>query len=828
MAQQNMELFSTEQMNGTAYIVGQVNQIFFQSAENFYKVLLITIKDRNFEWPEKTITVTGSFADIREETEYRFTGHLVKHPKYGQQFQAENYQTETPTSKEGLITYLSSSQFPGIGKKTAQNIVKKLGQDAVNILMQDPKQAQNLGLSAKQKSSLLENLQADQGVEQTIIGLNSLGFSSNMAARIYAFFQEDTLKTIHEDPYQLSIHINGIGFYRADQIAQQLGFASDAAGRLRGAIFQVLYEYGSSEGNIFIPGQILLQKAQQLLEEGRNLEIDPDKIADEMVKLAQQRKLVTENNNFYLKKYYYGEWDIATEMARLLSDDEEESTSVEKLTADLAHVEDEMNIEYDSAQKEAIVSALTSKILLLTGGPGTGKTTIINGLVALYAYENKIDLESKNLPILLAAPTGRAAKRMSEMTGLPASTIHRLLGINGHDDELPEDLDELDGKLLIIDETSMVDTDLMKVLLKSIPDHMQVIFVGDRHQLPSVGPGQVFGDLLASDVLPKKELTHIYRQGAYSSIISLAHAVNQGKLPADFTEQQGDRSFIPCGPLQVPDVIAQVVKVALRKGNSKDDIQVLAPMYRGPAGIDNLNQLLQSIMNHKHPRQKEIQLGNQRARIGDRVLQLVNDPEKNIYNGDIGRVVSIDVGGQGKSEGRDSISVSFEQNEVTVEKKDWNNLTLAYCLSIHKSQGGEFPIVILPMVKQFSRMFARNLLYTAITRAKEKLILVGDIESFQQSVTKVSQNRLTTLKQRLQTELGVSENSPAKESLPEKEQHQMEVTTGSGDVTKSVPDGKSIPQEEPGIGKVLTPQLVRSQKIDPMIGMGDLIPNDFM
>ncbi|WP_405076614.1 ATP-dependent RecD-like DNA helicase [Ligilactobacillus acidipiscis] len=837
MVQQNIELFGTPQLRDEAFVVGQVAQVFFQSSANFYKVLLVKIKDKNFDWSESTITVTGNFADIKEETPYRFSGRLVKHPKYGQQFQADNYQTEIPSSKEGIVTYLSSSQFPGIGEKTAERIVQKLGNDAVSVLLQDPNKVKKLGLNEKQQKSLLDNLEADQGIEQIIIGLNSLGFSSNMAARIYSYFQEDTLNTIHDDPYQLSIHINGIGFYRADQIAEQLGFKPDDSGRLRGAIFHVLFEYSSSEGNTFVPGNILLQKVQQLLEEGRNVEIDPNKIADELIKLVDQRKLAVENNNFYLKKYFYGEWDIATQLARLMQEDSEQPLADEKqLTADLSQIETQMNIEYDLFQRDAITKALTSKVFLLTGGPGTGKTTIINAIVALYAYENDIDLEAKRLPILLAAPTGRAAKRMSEMTGLPASTIHRLLGINGHEEQLPEEVDELDGTLLIIDETSMVDTDLMKILLKSIPDAMQVIFVGDRHQLPSVGPGQVFADMLASDLLPKKELTKIYRQGENSSIISLAHAVNQGELPVDFSQQQNDRSFIRCTAKQVPQVIAQVIEVALRKGNSKDDIQVLAPMYRGPAGIDSLNDLLQEIMNPHHTRQKEIEVRGHHLRIGDRVLQLVNDPEKNIYNGDIGKIVAIDIGNKGQKAGPDSVTISFEQNEVEVEKKDWNNLTLAYCLSIHKSQGGEFPIVILPMVPQFARMFARNLLYTAITRAKEKLILVGDLESFRRSISKVAQNRLTTLKQRLETELGDEKQVGANDDSTQLTQPAVQVERDGSQPKKTKQDGtlgKNTAEEFNqrqvlNESYTLTLQLIESQNIDPMIGMDGVRPIDFM
>ena len=458
---------------------------------------------------------------------------------------------------------------------------------------------------------------------------------------------------------------------------------------------------------------------------------------------------------------------------------------------------------------------------MLTGGPGTGKTTIINGIVAMFAELNGIDLErirqqkdDSHLPILLAAPTGRAAKRMTETTGLPARTIHRLLGINGHDEELSESkVDELSGDLLIIDETSMVDTELMDVLLGAIPYNMQVIFVGDKDQLPSVGPGQVFADLLESDELPKKELTRIYRQSDDSSIVELSHSIQQGQLPPDFTQQHADRSFIACNAFQVPDVLKQVVQLWLSKGNSIDDLQVLAPMYKGVAGIDNLNNRMQAIVNPAKHGRKEVQVNQQVFRIGDRVLQLVNDPEHNIFNGDIGKVIGIDLKSAKNHVPTDKIIVDFDGNEVGYEKRNWNQLTLAYCMSIHKSQGGEFPLIILPMVRQFSRMFARNLLYTAVSRAKQKLVLLGEVEAFKKSVSIVSSNRQTGLKEMLWEAFGDHEKvNLIEDPVSEDESETVEA------------DDQELNQNS----NVLTNSMIESGKIDPLIGMNGIQPKDFM
>lgn len=788
------------------YVEGKVKSIFFQSPDSFYKVLLISVKKASFKWKEHTITVTGNFANLQEENEYKFIGHLVEHPRYGKQFKADTYEVNMPDTTEGLINYFSSEKFAGIGKKTAERIVKILGENALQLLIQDPQRADNLGLSKRQAQTLKEGVKDNNQADSIIIGLNNYGFSSNLSAKIFAKYHEKALDIINENPYKLSIDIEGIGFIKADQIAKEMGIKADSPVRINGAIFQVINDLCFENGNTFVQSKELIESSIKLLEKGRQIIIDPSEVADQILELEKQHKIVIDHHHIYLRKLFQEERGIANKLYAIIKNQKPLNYDLTQLKKKLDNVEKKLQIKFDQIQKEAIFTAINSQVFLLTGGPGTGKTTIINGIVELFAKLNQVDLEVikqgenlKNSPILLAAPTGRAAKRMTETTALSARTIHRLLGINGHDEDLSETkLDELAGDLLIVDETSMVDTELMDILLEAIPIGMQLIFVGDKNQLPSVGPGQVFADMLASDQIPKKELTKIYRQSKDSSIIELSHSIQEGKLPFDFTAQHPDRSFIECNAFQVPQVLRQVVQLWIDKGNSVDDLQVLAPMYKGSAGIDNLNRELQAIINPPAQRRKEIEVNHQVFRIGDRVLQLVNDPEHNIFNGDIGKIIGIDQKDAKKHIPVDKIIVDFDGNEVSYERKEWNQLTLAYCMSIHKSQGGEFPLVILPMVRQFARMFARNLLYTAISRAKKKLVLLGEVSAFKKCVETVSSNRQTGLQEMILSAFGV-EKPQAK---------QLEIKDNS----------------EP----ILTLKMINEGLIDPLIGMQGVKPSDFM
>jgi len=452
--------------------------------------------------------------------------------------------------------------------------------------------------------------------------------------------------------------------------------------------------------------------------------------------------------------------------------------------------------------------------MILTGGPGTGKTTVVRGIVEVFAELHGLSLNpieyakrEEPFPIVLAAPTGRAAKRLSESTGLPAMTIHRLLGFNGQEKNNEEEIGrEIQGRLVIIDEMSMVDTWLSHQLLKSISPDAQVVLVGDQDQLPPVGPGQVLKDLLASKIVPTIELTEVYRQAEGSTIIEMAHQIKKGLVPDNLAVKTSDRSFIKASAEQIASVVTQVVKSAMAKGQSIRDIQVLAPMYKGPAGIDRLNKEIQELVNpNEDGTRKEVKYGDTIFRIGDKVLQLVNQPEKNVFNGDIGEIIAI-LKAKETVEKQDQVVVSYDGNEVVYERGDLNQITLAYCCSIHKAQGSEFQTVIMPIVRSYSKMLRRNLIYTGITRAKNFLILCGEPEELKKGIERTDDlKRFTTLKDRL---------NPA-------ETDEKETEMNSHPLGDRVEENEATP-----LPPVLNAETV--SKIHPMIGMEGITPYDFL
>lgn len=725
------------------YIKGTAIVTVFHNEENLYNVTRIRIKETNVSMDDKEAIVTGYFPRLNEDELYTFIGNFKEHPKFGLQFQVEQFKKELPQSKQGVIQYLSSDLFNGIGKKTAENIVEALGERAIYRMLQDPTVLKKVPrLSADKAEKLIAQLREHQGLEEVMVKLTDLGFGPQLSMKIFQAYKQEALEVIQTNPYQLVEDVQGIGFNRADELGRKLGLATNHPNRLRAGILYVIEHECNQMGHVYVKAEQLYQKTGELLQKSRQEPLSEMDITREIDALKEEKKIIIDDDKMYFPPLFYAEKGVVKAISKLMAQTEyaEQFPESEFLLA-LGELEERLGVQYAPSQREGIQKALLSPMLLLTGGPGTGKTTVIKGIVELYAELHGCSLnpgdykKDEGFPVLLVAPTGRAAKRMSEATGLPAVTIHRLLKWNGQEGFDHNEENPINGKLLIVDEVSMVDLWLAHQLFKSLPASIQVVLVGDEDQLPSVGPGQVLKDLLHSEAVPTVRLTDVYRQEEGSSIIDLAHEIKKGRLPSDLTNQQGDRSFIRCYGGQITDVVKQVCGNAVKKGYTAKDIQVLAPMYKGPAGIDKMNEVLQELFNPASHQRRELKHGDVTYRVGDKVLQLVNQPDSNVFNGDMGEIVSVFFAKE-NTEKQDMLVISFEGNEVTYTKQDFNQITHAYCCSIHKSQGSEFPIVVLPIVKSYYRMLRRNLLYTAVTRSKQFLILCGEEEAFQIGVNR--------------------------------------------------------------------------------------------
>ncbi|MDF7626901.1 ATP-dependent RecD-like DNA helicase [Lactobacillaceae bacterium L1_55_11] len=809
-------------------VTGTLGRVIFSAQDSYFKILSIEVEDTNIDgWNEPEMIVTGSFADVQEGGNYTFYGRLVNHPKYGQQLKVDHYQNELPSGRDGLVKYLSSDQFKGVGAKTAAKIVDHLGEEALDLIVADPTVLRGI-VKPDIAKNIAQTLQSNLGLEQLFVQAGRLGISNELAGRLYDQYGSEAQDIISQHPYRLVFEFDGLSFRKVDQLAQRLNLAGDSPQRYQAAVYAALAAAGQHYGHTYLSQTQLVSAVAQLLGSS---DLNLDQIVDDAQQaLVKDDLVVVADGHSYTRPLYQDESEVAARLLALKNSQSQLKFTPKQIAKNLVVPKD---IQLDQRQVEAVEQGLAAHVFVLTGGPGTGKTTIIQAIVA--TYERLLDrmAEEHDEPeqwrfdhrVRLASPTGRAAKRMTEVTGYEATTIHRLLGMV--DFKQPEfNADQpLSGGLLIVDEASMLDIELADKLLAAVPDDMRIIFVGDSDQLPSVGPGNVLADLLASHQIDLSQLDVIYRQGRGSSINSLAASIKAGQLPDDFEENKGDRSTFLVSSDQAPQAVGQVLQAAIKKGFTAQDVQILTPMYKGSSGVVALNQLAQECFNPSRPGQKSLQRGQFVFRKGDKVLQLENDSERDIYNGDMGTVLAVhyqkDPGQQA-----DGLVVDFDGKEATYDKKDLGQLTLAYATTVHKAQGNEFKLVLLVLADQFHMMLNRNLLYTGLTRAKEALILVGSRAAFERAAQTPVPPRQTALAQCLQDgKAGVKESVSQAKTAGTNTAKSNQSTILAATPSRSNP---ATSQPDAAAKHELTVAAIQDQSIDPMIGMGDLKPADFM
>ena len=699
-----------------------VERITFQSPETGYSILKVNVKD----YPD-LVTVVGNLADVVVGSVLLIEGEWKNHPKYGTQFLAQKWEETMPATAYGIEKYLGSGLIKGVGAVYAKKIVQKFGTNTIAIIEDSPERLAEVdGIGEKRIQRISESWERQKEIKNIMIFLQNYDISTSYAVKIYKHYGNDSIETVKKNPYQLADDIWGIGFKTADKIAFKLGFEKDNPERCRSGILYTLNQL-ADEGHVYAEKEQLLKKCQELLE------VDISIVENALNATVSRNDLIIENDAIYLPAFYYAECGVAEKLLELTESD---TILNNQIQVNISALQQKLNIQYDDIQAQGIQQAVSSKVMILTGGPGTGKTTTTLGIIeALKSLDNKI---------LLAAPTGRAAKRMTEATGMEAKTIHRLLEFSPEKGYQRNKENTLDGDVLIVDESSMIDIVLMYSLLKAIPLHMKLILVGDIDQLPSVGAGNVLRDIIDSQRFPVIRLIRIFRQAQSSQIIMNAHRINHGQYPNLRNQLGTDFFFIECEePEQAASQIVGLVQSRLPKycHVNPTDIQVLTPMQKGVIGAANLNQLLQQNLN---PSQTWLTHGSRTYRLHDKVMQIKNNYDKDVFNGDIGTIFDINTIDK-------ELTVQFENRFVTYDSSDLDELVLAYAITIHKSQGSEYPIVVMPIMMTHFIMLQRNLIYTGITRAKKMLVLVGTKKAVSYAVHHVTvTKRNTKLKERLQ------------------------------------------------------------------------------
>jgi exodeoxyribonuclease V alpha subunit len=725
------------------YIKGIYRKCIYDSKKG-YIIGLFKVKDTNDpsmeDYKNKTITFTGTFPALNIDDTYLFFGEPVKHARYGFQYNVNNFERVKPEDIDGVIEFLSSDLFPGIGDKLASKIVETLGLNALELIMEDPTVLSMIPrLSNKKAATIYNNLLKYEQSHTVIVYLTELGFAIKDAMSIYNTYKGNTESVIKENIYSLISDVPEINFSKVDSVALKNGIDHLDRNRVKAIIISVMEKLCFNNGDSYLDVETIFKYVQAFLK----VPLMINNFDEYLFELEKENKIIKYNDVYYLFDLFKAEDNVAKEILRKASIDEIKNT---KIIPYLEHLEEVFEIKYNDKQKEAIIKALTNNILIITGGPGTGKTTIINAIVKLYQELNDMTFDRAKQDIALLAPTGRASKRMAESTGYPASTIHRFLKCNKDNNEFAVNEENKDqSKLIIVDEVSMIDILLLDSLFKGINEDARIIFVGDKNQLPSVGPGQVLKDIIDSDIVNVVKLDLLYRQDENSYINKLAIEIKDNELNEHFLDPKSDYQFLKCTKLSLRDNLKKICIQLVEKGYGYRRLQILAPMYHGENGIDNLNNELQNIFNPPSRVKKEIVYGDVIYRQNDKVLQLVNQPDDNIYNGDIGIIKDIIT-----KDNKTEILIDFEGNEVLYKQADFNKFKHGFIISIHKSQGSESEMVILPICTSYNRMLYRKLLYTAVTRAKKKLIVIGEPMAFIACVENNNEYiRDTSLKERI-------------------------------------------------------------------------------
>ena len=710
-------------------VTGYVQSVVFYKETTKYTIARLKLDQKK----DEKIVITGYFDPPGKQELCRYYGEYVDHPRYGRQFKVEYFEKLLPTSKEAIIRFLSSSLFAGVGSKTAEKIVDEFGENCLSLIKEDPYILDKIDIKDKIKSSIIQGINKSNHLEEAIKLFVGHGIPAKYLIKMDAVYGDKLVPLVMNNPYILVRDIDGIGFKTADRVALNLGFDEMDSRRISSLIAYVCKDICYRTQDTYTSKEEIYRYAKKILPE-----LSEEFFFENFNNAIKERDLIDEDGRIFPASLFDAENGIAKHLRSYLVD-KIVTIDEDLILKEIRIVEEELGITYSDEQVEAIIMCINNGVSIITGGPGTGKTTVVHAIIKVYErlYPNN--------KIKLCAPTGRASKRMNYITGKEATTIHRLLKWDLDTNKFSKNEDDpVEGDFIIIDEFSMVDCQLFYSLLRAIGPFSKILLIGDDKQLPPVSPGDVLRDLLELNLIPTVMLEKIHRQSENSGIIPLCYDVRNGRFNEENIHKD-DVSFIECRNVDVKDYVLKLVEHAINHGLSQQDIQILAPMYDGVAGITNLNDHLREFFNPADVFKKEVAIGRTTYREGDKILQLKNQPDDDVYNGDIGTLVEIN-----DEDGKLRLIIDFDGNFVSYTPEYFTNITHAYCISVHKSQGSEYKYVIMPILQEYSLMLRRKLIYTGISRAKECLTLLGSVNMFKRGIATIEQKyRKTSLQERL-------------------------------------------------------------------------------